>query len=110
MMRRSAISGLGGCSCTLSDALVRLSWPSKRWSDVVALAHAAVLLAAIAGTGHTQTYEDLWIESICWSPELGFEGWWRWPTRPLAPAVARRGYVIRLAFVIEPERATARRP
>lgn len=37
--------------------LARLFWPSKRGADVVALTGAAVLLATIAGTGHTQTYE-----------------------------------------------------
>jgi putative copper resistance protein D len=37
--------------------IARLYWPSKRGADVVALAGAAVLLATIAGTGHTQTYE-----------------------------------------------------
>jgi putative copper resistance protein D len=35
----------------------QMIWPSKNRADVMALAGAAALLATIAGTGHTQTYE-----------------------------------------------------
>jgi putative copper resistance protein D len=45
------------CVFLMLWCIARIIWPSKRGPDVIALAAAAILLATIAGTGHTQTYE-----------------------------------------------------